>query len=237
METKFKIGTRTSPLALAQVREIKQALFKRYPEISFEVHGFDTYGDKDKKTPISEIEGTDFFTREIDSALINHDIDLAIHSAKDLADHISEELVVAAITDSIDPYDVLVSRDNIDIDHLPYGARVGTSSNRRKKQIAAYRKDLVIINIRGNIEERLQFLEENVSNSKSVDALVLAAAGLVRLGLEHCITQRLPFDIVKPHHLQGCLTVVVRKKDKELIKMLSVLGLDRENERREVYEN
>lgn len=223
MERIYKIGTRTSPLALTQVREIENALIKRYPEISFEVHGFDVYGDKDKKTPISDIEGTDFFTREIDSALINHDVDLAVHSAKDLADHIPEELGVAAITDSIDPYDVLVSRANIDIDHLPIGARVGTSSARRKQQLAAYRNDLQIVDIRGNIEERLKILDDNSSQNIGIEAIVIAAAGLIRLGLAERITQRLSFDIVKPHHLQGALAVVVRSEDTDSIKMLAVL--------------
>ena len=110
MERTYRVGTRTSPLALKQVEEVFGMLKKVYPDIKLEVIGIDTYGDKDKVTPVSDIEGTDFFTREIDEALLRDEIDFSVHSAKDLADVLKKGLTIAAITDSIDPYDALVSK-------------------------------------------------------------------------------------------------------------------------------
>ena len=106
MKKILRVGTRTSPLALAQVREIARALKAVAPDLELEITSMDTAGDKDKKTPISEMEGTDFFTREIDQALLDKRIDLAVHSAKDLADQVPEGIVIAATTRSVDPYDV-----------------------------------------------------------------------------------------------------------------------------------
>ena len=113
MKKILRVGTRTSPLALAQVREIAQALKTVAPDVELKIIGMDTVGDKDKKTPISEMEGTDFFTREIDRALLTNRIDLAVHSAKDLPDVIPEGIVIAATTRSVDLYDVLVSKDHL----------------------------------------------------------------------------------------------------------------------------
>ncbi len=214
MERSYKIGTRTSSLALKQVEEVLGALKKFYPAVGISIVGIDTYGDKDKTTPVSKIEGSDFFTREIDEALLNGKIDFAVHSAKDLADNLREGLVIAAITDSIDPYDVLVSKSGLRLDELRYGAKIGTSSLRRKRQLKNYRKDFQIVDIRGNIEERLRKLDET-----DLDAIVIAAAGLIRLGLENRITQRIPSDILRPHPLQGRLAVEARRDDEDIIRL------------------
>lgn len=211
MKKILRVGTRTSPLALAQVREIAKALKAVAPHVGLEIVGMDTVGDKDKKTPISEMEGTDFFTREIDRALLENQIDLAVHSAKDLADQIPEGIVIAATTRSVDPYDVLVSKDHLKLRDLPKGARVGTSSERRKVQLKAYRPDLKLVDIRGTMGERLDKLF-----SEDLDAIVIAGAGLIRLGLGYRITERISLDILKPHPLQGSLAVAVRAEDKEL---------------------
>ena len=218
MAKTYRIGTRTSPLALRQVEEILEALRKFYPDFKAEVIGIDTYGDKDKVTPISQIEGTDFFTREIDDALLKNEIDFAVHSAKDLPDMLKEGLVIAAQTSSIDPYDALVSKDSLKLAQLSYGARIGTSSIRRKSQLSKYRDDLEIVDIRGNIEERLKKL-----NSGNLNAIVIAACALVRLGLEKRITERISFEILKPHPLQGALAVVARAEDLKLHSLLSVI--------------
>ncbi|MCM8799476.1 MAG: hydroxymethylbilane synthase [Candidatus Omnitrophica bacterium] len=214
----YRIGTRRSSLALKQVEEIVNSLKRFYPEFSYEILGIDTYGDKDKVTPISEIEGTDFFTRQIDEALLKGEIDFAVHSAKDLPDMIRKGLRVVAITRSIDPYDALVSKNNLTLNKLKYGAKIGTSSLRRKMQIRKYRKDFQIVDIRGNIEERLRFLSET-----DLDAIVIAAAGLVRLGWEDKISQRIPFEIIQPHPLQGALALMTRDNDLELIELLSIV--------------
>ena len=218
MRRVLHVGTRTSPLALAQVREITQALKRVAPAVKLRVVSMDTAGDRDKKTPISAMEGTDFFTREIDKALLEGKIDLAVHSAKDLPDMIPKGIVVAATTRSVDPYDVLVSRDQLKLRDLPEGARVGTSSERRKKQLKAYRSDLELVDIRGTMEERLDKLF-----SEDLDAIVIAGAGLIRLGLGGRITERISLDILKPHPFQGSLAVAVREKDRELREFFAKL--------------
>lgn len=215
-----RIGTRTSPLALRQVEEILQTSRKAHLDFKAEIVGIDTYGDKDKITPISQIEGTDFFTREIDDALLKRKIDFAVHSAKDLPDVLREGLVIAAQTKSIDPYDALVSKNNLKLTELFRGARIGTSSIRRKTQLSRYRDDFDIVDIRGNIEERLEKLDNG-----NLDGIVIAACGLVRLGLEKRITERIPFEIIKPHPLQGALAIVAHSDSTELIKLLSILDV------------
>lgn len=224
----IRIGTRTSPLALKQVDEVTESLKRLYPEIGFEVIGIDTYGDKDKATPISDVEGSDFFTREIEDALLKGEIDFAVHSAKDLPDMIPEGLHIAALTGSIDPYDALVSKGDLKLDELPCGAKIGTSSLRRKAQLKSYRDDFEIVDIRGNIEERLRLLDGNgsqfpVPGSRPLDAIVIAACALVRLGLEDRAAERIPFEILKPHPLQGSLAIEARKGDRDLIELLAPL--------------
>ena len=218
MQRIYRVGTRTSPLALKQVEEVFGVLKKFYPGVEPEVIGIDTYGDKDKVTPVSDIEGTDFFTREIDKALLKNEIDFAVHSAKDLPDELRDGLTIAAITYPIDSFDALVSKSGLTLDKLPEGARIGTSSLRRKEQLNKYRKDFGIVDIRGNIEERLDKLDNT-----DLDAIVIAACGLIRLGLSHRITQKIPFDILKPRPLQGSLAIVARQDKKDLIDLFSAL--------------
>ncbi|MCM8798608.1 MAG: hydroxymethylbilane synthase [Candidatus Omnitrophica bacterium] len=214
----YRIGTRRSPLALKQVEEVLTNLKKFYPDFKAEMIGIDTYGDKDKITPIWKVEGTDFFTREIEEALLKGEVDFAVHSAKDLPDKIPDGLTIVAITKSIDPYDALVSKNNLKIDELPIGAKIGASSFRRKTQLKKYRDDFRIIDVRGDIEERLKKLETD-----NLDAIIVAACALVRLGLECKIAQRIPFEILKPHPLQGSLAIEVRGDNKELIDLLQIL--------------
>lgn len=215
----FKIGTRTSALALKQAKEVTGLLNKFYPQAVFKIKGIETYGDRDKFTAISEMEGADFFTREIEEELLAGKIDFAVHSAKDLPDKIPQGLVIVAITKSKDPYDALVSKGNLKIEDLKKGAQVGVSSRRRKTQLKRYRPDLKITDIRGNIEERLVKLD-----SDGFDAIVVASCALHRLGLEQRIAQRIPFKILKPHPLQGSLAIEAQEIDKDLIGLLKVLN-------------
>jgi len=189
---------------LAQVREVVEKLGVK--EIAIKI--YNTSGDLDKVTPIEKVEGTDFFTDKIEQALLGHEIDLAVHSAKDLPETIPEGLAIAVITRSIDPSDVLVSRGNFKLGELPQGARVGTSSGRRKKQLLQVRPDLEVADLRGNLDERLEKLDRG-----EYDAIVVAAAGLIRLGLAERITERLPFETAKG---QGALALEIRKEDQEL---------------------
>jgi hydroxymethylbilane synthase len=218
MERSYRVGTRTSPLALKQVEEILNILTKYYSKVELEIVGIDTFGDKDKATPISQIEGTDFFTREVDESLLKGEIDFTIHSAKDLPVNLRDGLTVALVTPTIDPYDVLVSKSDLKLDDLPQGARVETSSFRRKTQLKNYRDDFEINDIRGNIEERLDKLDKS-----NLDAIVIAAAGLLRLGLGDRITERIPFGILKPHPLQGSLAIETQENNKEIIDLFKVV--------------
>lgn len=218
MAKTYKVGTRTSPLALKQVDEVIGYLKEFCSDIKIEIVGINTYGDRDKITPISDVEGTDFFTREIEEALLEGEVDFAVHSAKDLPERIAEGLTIVAITESIDPYDALVSKENLKISELKQGAKIGASSQRRKTQLKKYRPDFQIADIRGNIQERLAKLDSN-----GLDAIIVASCALVRLGLEHRITQRIPFEILKPHPLQGSLAIEVKEDNQELKDLLKVL--------------
>lgn len=216
----LKIGTRTSPLALKQVEEAVSKLRTFYPGIKCVIVGIDTYGDKNKIIPISDMEGSDFFTREIEEVLLKGGVDFAVHSAKDMPDTLPEGLALAAITKSIDPYDALVSKDNLKISQLKTAAKIGASSLRRKIQLKKYRPDLQVVDIRGNIQERLEKLDKD-----AFDAIVVAACALIRLGLEGRITQRIPLEILRPHPLQGALAVEVRKDNKKLRDYLKVIDV------------
>lgn len=196
-----RIGTRKSRLACMQVEEF----LTYFPDEKFEIVYFDTEGDTDKTTPISDVEGTGFFTGTIDNALQKGVIDIAVHSAKDLPPILPNGIEVMLMTESIDPSDVLVSKNNLRLFGLPAGARIGASSARRKAQIAACRPDLDISDIRGNIDERIEKLDRG-----EYDAIVVAGAAMKRLGLENRITEVLPFEA---DPLQGRLAVTARSSD------------------------
>ena len=210
MSLRIRAGTRPSLLALRQVEEIKRC----FKDISFDPVTIKTKGDRDKITSLTSRENSNFFTDELQGALLNREIDIAIHSAKDLEEDIPPELIIAATTKSINEFDCLVSRQNFTLDALPVNSRIGTSSINRRKGIMNYRKDLVCKDIRGNIEERLAQLERG-----DFDAVVVAYAALIRLGLEASISQIIPFEIIKPHPLQGRLAIQVLRERKDLVKI------------------
>ena len=200
MNTILKVGSRTSPLALKQVKEIQGLM----PSVQLVVMPIETQGDKDKVTPLSEVDNSDFFTREIDQALLRGDIDIAIHSSKDLPDVLPEGLRIIFETKSLSPFDVLIAKGNLKLKDLPLGSRIGVSSLRRKGQVLSFRKDLRIVDIRGNIQERLNLIDEN-----KIDALIVAHAALIRLGLEDKITEILNPIEFPTHPKQGKLAIVV----------------------------
>jgi hydroxymethylbilane synthase len=215
----YKIGTRPSKLALKQVEEILNRLKSVGHKINIEIKTIFTKGDEDKMTPISEIEGSDFFTDKIEEALLNKKIDFAVHSAKDLPEKIKKGLVIAAMTKSINPYDGFISKSGLTLKELPLHAKIGTSSIRRKEGLKKFRPDFQIIDIRGNIEERLAKL-----NNSDLDGIVIAVCALIRLGLKNIITQIIPEKIISPHPLQGRLAIETRDDNIELINMLSKLN-------------
>lgn len=210
MSLQIRVGIRPSQLALRQAEEIKQC----FKNISFDLVMIKTKGDKDKTTSLTLRENSSFFTYEIEEALLSKEIDLAIHSAKDLENDTPQELIIAATTKSINEFDCLVSSQNFTLETLPANSRIGTSSANRRKGIINYRKDLVCKDIRGNIEERLAQLYRG-----DFDAIVVAHAALLRLGLEALISQVIPFEIIKPHPLQGRLAIQTLRERGDLVKI------------------
>ncbi|MDD4909681.1 MAG: hydroxymethylbilane synthase [Candidatus Omnitrophica bacterium] len=199
---KLRTGTRPSRLALKQVEEIERL----FPGIRFKAVTYQTPGDRDKLTPISEIEGSDFFTRDIDRALLRGEIDLAVHSSKDLPQSLTPGLAVAFEAAALSPFDAFISKDGLALKRLPVKSRVGTSSNRRKSQIKVLRPDLQIVDIRGTIEERISLIA-----SGKIDGLIVAHAALIRLGLEKEISEVFPLNVFQTHPKQGSLSIVTRE--------------------------
>ena len=210
MQKSIRIGTRPSLLALKQVKEIERKL----PGIRFEVVSIMTKGDKDKETSLLDMEKTDFFTREIEDALLRGEIDAAIHSAKDLEDTTPKGLMTACVTKSISPFESLVSNGNLKLGELPSGAFIGISSRRRKKGVKKFRKDLNIKHIRGNVNERIDKLD-----GTEFDAIVVAHAALLRLGCESQVAEIISPDVIEPHPLQGKLAVQVRSDRHDIIEI------------------
>ena len=201
--TTVKIGSRGSALALAQAGWVKRSL--EHAGVSVKIIVIKTSGDRLVDRTIQSLGGKGAFTKEIEDSLIGGEIDLAVHSMKDLPTELPHGLSIAAVPEREDPRDVVVSRDNIRLEHLPKGALVATGSLRRKAQILNYRSDLSLIPIRGNVDTRLRKLE-----TERLDAVVLAAAGLKRLGREDRISEYLPPDICLNAVAQGALAIETR---------------------------
>ncbi len=205
---KIILGTRGSKLARWQTNWVADQLRARAPGIEIIIETITTQGDRVIDTPLSQINDKGLFTREIETALIEHRIDAAVHSLKDLPTDLPHGLTLAAICEREDVRDALVSRLGLGLDALPRGGRIGTSSLRRAAQLRAYRPDLNSVNIRGNVDTRL-----GKSLTDEYDAIVLAVAGLVRLGLAERITEYLSLDVMLPAPGQGALAVETRTDD------------------------
>ncbi len=198
----IRIGTRGSALALAQANWVKGEIQRRWPETNVSLEVIKTSGDRFVDASLQAIGGKGVFTKEIDDALLRGDIDLAVHSMKDLPTVLAPGLAVVAVPERADPRDVLVAGSGAGLRYLPAGARIGTGSLRRKAQILHYRSDLSVGPIRGNIDTRLRKLDVG-----ETDALVLAAAGLRRIGREDRITEFLSADICVGAAAQGALAI------------------------------
>jgi len=218
MNGKFKIGSRGSDLALWQTNFVKKKLEDAYPALSFEVKIITTTGDQMLDTALSKIGDKGLFTRQIENALLNGEIDLAVHSLKDLQTAQPEGLTIGAVLERETPNDVLLSSRYNSIDELPKGARVATGSLRRKSQLLHYRPDLSITEIRGNVPTRIRKLDES-----ELDGMILAYAGVHRLGLDSRIRQVIPFGIMLPAVGQGAMAVEVRADDTKVREIASVL--------------
>ncbi len=219
MREKIVIGTRGSKLALWQANHIADCLRKEYKNLEVIIKYITTTGDKILDVPLAKIGGKGLFTKELETEMLEGSIDLAVHSLKDMPTELPVGLTLAAITKRVDPGDAIISPKYKTLKNLPQGAKVGTSSLRRKAQLLSARPDLSIRDLRGNVDTRLKKLETN-----SLDAIVLAAAGLKRLGWEEHITEILPKEVCLPAVGQGALAIEARENDPEVLTLLSFLN-------------
>jgi len=210
---KYKVGTRGSRLAIAQT-EIVLSILREKTSADFEVHTINTTGDIDKR-PIFTIDEKGIFEKEINQAVISGQVDFAVHSLKDIPSDLSDKLIVASIPKRASPNDVLVSKEKLKLEELPNSSIVGTSSLRRAIQIFRLRQDLHVKPIRGNVETRIRRLGVG-----EYDGVILAEAGLIRLGMKDVIAERFDFEDFVPAPGQGAIAIVCRRQNAELIELL-----------------
>lgn len=219
MKAKLTIGTRQSLLALWQSNHIAALLREKYPECEVVLKKIVTKGDRILDVPLAQIGGKGLFTKEIETELADGTIDLAVHSLKDMPTVLPEGLCLTAITERANVGDAFVSNKYASFEELPLGAVIGTSSLRRKAQLLAARPDLQTMDLRGNVDTRLRKLDEGL-----YDAIILAAAGLERLGHGDRITALIPPDVCLPAVGQGALAIETRTADDEVRSMLEFLN-------------
>jgi len=215
----LKIGTRGSKLALTQTNFVAEKLKKAMPDAEIEICIIKTSGDIMQDVSLLTIGGQGVFVKELEEALLSGKVDLAVHSMKDVPGDIPEGLMFAAILKREDIRDVLVSRNNIKLEFMPKGAKIGTGSQRRGAQIKAMLPDINIVPLRGNIDTRLKKIE-----TENLTGVILAAAGMKRMGLAARITQFLPVETMLPAVGQGALGLQIRKDDTELAKACAALN-------------
>jgi len=218
MQKTIKIGTRKSMLALWQSNWIKGMIEERFQDVTVELVRIVTKGDKIVDVPLAKVGGKGLFVKEIEEALLKNEADIAVHSMKDVPTVLPDELHIGIITKRQDPLDAFVSTKYKSLQELPSGAKIGTSSLRRKSQLARIRPDLVIEDLRGNLDTRLRKLDDGI-----YDAIILAAAGMKRLGWENRITCRFTAEEMLPAIAQGAVGIELRKNDKELLEALSFM--------------
>lgn len=214
------VGTRRSNLALTQTEWVINELKKKTNDYTFEVKKIVTTGDRIQSVTLSKVGGKGLFVKEIEKAMYDHEIDLAVHSMKDIPSEMPEGLTIGCIPEREDHRDAYIAKDHVKLDDLPEGAIIGTSSLRRGAQLLAYRPDLEIKWIRGNIETRLRKLEEEDYN-----VILLAAAGLKRVGWDPSIvTEFLESDVCLPAIGQGALALECREDDTELLELIQQIN-------------
>lgn len=215
----IKIGTRGSKLALRQSEWIKEQLEMHHAGIRVDLIKIKTTGDKILDTPLSKIGGKGLFVKEIEEALLEARVDVAVHSMKDVPAQLPKDLMLSTFPPREDPSDALIAEGECRLDQLPKGAKVGTSSLRRGAQLLHFRPDLKLVPLRGNVDTRLNKLK-----SGDLQAIILATAGLNRLGLSNVITQTIPFHQLLPAVGQGALGLEVRRGDQKTIDLLDFLN-------------
>lgn len=219
IQKEVKIGTRGSKLALFQTNWVKSELVKKNPYLNVEIIKIKTKGDKIQEVPLAKIGGKGLFVKEIEEALIHRKIDFAVHSIKDVPTELPKGLHLSAITNREDPRDVLISRTGTSLKDLPAGSKIGTSSLRRQIQLLHFRSDFTIIPLRGNLDTRLKKL-----CTMELEAIVVAYAGIKRLGFENMVTEILPIEISLPAIGQGSLGIETRIGDEEIEEEIKFLN-------------
>lgn len=215
---RLTVGTRGSKLALIQTESVLEELKRAHRELEFKIKVIKTTGDKERKKLLFTIDMKGIFEKEIDLAIAKSEVDFAVHSLKDVPTIETSETTLAAIPKRISPHDVLISKDKVPFLGLPRGAVIGTGSLRRLAQIKFLRPDLQVTPIRGNVDTRIRKVKKG-----DVDGIIVAEAGLERMGLQHLISERLPLRQFTPSAGQGALAVVAKKDNEKIIKLLSTI--------------
>ena len=219
---KVSIGSRGSPLALWQANWVKDLLLKQHSDLTVDIQIIKTSGDKIQDVPLAKIGGKGLFVKEIEENLLKRNVDFAVHSMKDMPINFPINLCIACVAKRENPFDALISRNGIKLEDLPKGAKIGTGSLRRISQLLNYRPDFELIPLRGNLETRLKKLD-----TEGLDAIILAAAGLIRLGCDNRITEIISPDILLPAMGQGAVGIETRKNDVE--NQILLADIDDEN--------
>ena len=221
---KIVIGSRGSQLALWQANWVKSQLERLHSNVDINVRVITTSGDKIQDVPLAKIGGKGLFVKEIEEALLVKEIDLAVHSMKDVPMELPAELVVSVITKRESPLDALISKNGETLANLPQGATIGTSSLRRSSQLLKYRADFDIRPLRGNVDTRLRKVKEG-----NYDAIILASAGLNRLGWASNITEEISDEVLLPAMGQGALGIETRLDDAKTYDLISALNHEQTN--------
>ncbi|MCS5609202.1 MAG: hydroxymethylbilane synthase, partial [Candidatus Poribacteria bacterium] len=221
MRHRITIGTRGSKLALWQAEHVRGLLVNAFADLCIDFSIIKTTGDQLQSNPLSNIS-KGLFTKEIETALLDQKIDLAVHSVKDLPTDLPKGLKICCIPAREDPRDALISKSGLGLNNLPTGAKIGTSSLRRKSQLFYLRSDLEVVALRGNIDTRMRKLKET-----NLDAIVLAAAGVKRLFGADLVTQFFEVDEIVPAAGQGALGIEIRENDDQINTLLKEIRCQR----------
>ena len=219
LKDKIIIGSRGSQLALWQANFVAESIKALFPSLETEIKIIQTSGDAFLETALSKIGDKGLFTRQIEEQLLRGEIDVAVHSLKDLPTILPDGLKIGAVTERETPNDVLIAKNYGSLDELPLNAKVATGSLRRRSQLLNYRGDLQISEIRGNVPTRIRKFEES-----DLDAMILAFAGVHRLGLDSYIKQIVPTEILLPAVAQGVIGIEIRADDRRIEKLLAPLN-------------
>jgi hydroxymethylbilane synthase len=215
----IRIGTRASALALAQAGMVKNAVEKNFPGVRVEIIKMTTKGDRITDIPLHKIGSRGLFIKEIEESLLREEIDIAVHSLKDLPASQNESLCIGAFLTRENPGDVLISERYGSLSEIPAGAHIGTGSRRRESQLKNFRPDILVEPLRGNVETRIK-----KSSGGNLDAIIIAAAGVIRLGLAGKIREYLPRDLFIPSPGQGIIAAQIRKNDTASAEILEKIN-------------